>query len=363
MSPHHQRSAATCAYCPKACRFACPVAEAAASETFSTWGKMTAVYLAGQHGRALDAGTAEALHACTGCLRCTEVCAHHNQVAPALFEARGRAIAAGVQPPAAARTVSTFSRTGNPFGVSLTGRLAALRPTGPVRHALFPGCASLVKHPAAVAHTVAVAAAFGAPMGVTPVAARCCGYPLHAAGAADAFRAHARAFAEAARDVPELVVLDPGCAYTLQQLYPAAGVTLAAQVRTVTSVLVEHLDHAPRRPPLPLEVGYHDACHLGRGLGEYDGPRALLQRAVARVHEAPSCRDLGGCAGGGGLLPRTLPALAVEVARRQARAFQGPGGEARPVATACPTSRRLFDRAGSPAFDLVELLHRWLEAP
>jgi Fe-S oxidoreductase len=354
---------ATCAFCPKACRFACPVSEAAGSESLSTWGKMTAVYLGAQHQRPLDAETALALHACTGCLRCTEVCAHQAPVARTLFEARGGAAAGAVRPPGAASTVATFTRSGNPFGVELAPRLQAFRPEHPVHHALFPGCSALVKHPRIVEQTVAVSAAFGAPMGVAPLAGRCCGYPLHAAGERQAFVEHARAFAEAAAHTPELVVLDPGCAYTLLRLYPEAGVRLATRVRTVVSVLAEHLLHAPGKPPLPLEVGYHDACHLGRGLGEYDAPRALLARAVRSVHEAPSCREQGGCAGGGGLLPRTMPALALEVAARQARQVQPPAAPGCPVVTACPTSRRQFERAGSPALDLVELLHRWLEAP
>ena len=68
---------------------------------------------------------------------------------------------------------------------------------------------------------------------------------------------------------------------------------------------------------LPQRVGYHDACHLGRGLGLYDEPRALLARAVTMIVEAPSVRREGGCAGGGGLLPRTMVETSVEMARRQ----------------------------------------------
>jgi dimethylglycine catabolism B len=358
----HARSTATCAYCPKACRFACPVSAASDNETHSTWGKMSAAYLVEQHGRPLDADAALALHACTGCLRCTEVCAHRNQVAPALFEARGLALDRGLQPEGAASTVATFSRALNPFGVELAAHLQAFGAQGPAGAGLFPGCSALVKHPSAVEHALAVSAGFGAPLGVSPLAARCCGYPLYAAGAHQAFREHARAFAQAAQDSAELVVLDPGCAYTLQRLYPVFGVALPARTRTLTSVLLEHVRHAPGKPPLRLEVGYHDACHLGRGLGEYDGPRALVSRAAERVHEAPSCREQGGCSGGGGLLPRTMPELAVQVARHQATELAA-GGAARAVVTACPSSRRLFDRAGTPVFDLVELLHRWLEAP
>ena len=155
-------------------------------------------------------------------------------------------------------------------------------------------------------------------------------------------------------------MLDPGCAFTFKVVYPEFGVHLKTRVRTVVEVLAENLDHAPAKPPLTQTVGYHDACHLGRGLGQYDQPRKLLAAAVFAVQEAASIRGEGGCAGGGGLLPRTMPEVAVEVARRQ-------GLEVAPepdvgVVTACPTSKRMFERAGKKSYDLMALLRRWVES-
>lgn len=106
-----------------------------------------------------------------------------------------------------------------------------------------------------------------------------------------------------------------------------------------------------------MKVAYHDACYLGRGLGEYDGARSLLRAAVSEVREAYSRREEGGCAGGGGLLPRTMPETSVEIARRQADRA-APNGE--PIVTACPTSRRMFERAGRQSLDLVSVVRRWL---
>jgi len=41
-----------------------------------------------------------------------------------------------------------------------------------------------------------VAGAFGAPMGVCKASARCCGYPLYAAGAHEQFAQHASSFSK-----------------------------------------------------------------------------------------------------------------------------------------------------------------------
>jgi Fe-S oxidoreductase len=215
-----------------------------------------------------------------------------------------------------------------------------------------------VKRPQLVEDVLVVSKAFGAPMGVSKSSSRCCGYPLYAAGALDAFRTHARAVATALESNPELVVLDPGCAYTFKVVYPEVGVVLKSAIRTVVEVLADNVPHAPDKKPLPETLAYHDACHLGRGLGQYEPPRVLLRRAVQSLAEAPSVRSEAGCAGGGGLLPRTMPEVAVDVARRQAEHLG-----ALPIATACPTSKRMFERAGRTSYDLIDVLRRWLETP
>jgi Fe-S oxidoreductase len=356
---HHAPAYTTCAFCPKMCRFACPVAEAAPTESLSTWGKMTASHLVQTGRRAVDEDAARAVHACTGCMRCTSFCKHENEVGPALFAARGATIEGGLQPRGAASSLATFTQAQNPFGRELASLVAARRARDPVKFPLFPGCSALVKAGALIDDVLEVSRRFGAPMGVAKIASRCCGYPLYAAGAHVAFREHAASMADALAHTPELTVLDPGCAFTFLRVYPQFGVRLKTRVHTVVEVLADHLVHAPARAPLDEVVGYHDACHLGRGLGQYDEPRALLHRVVRQVTEGASIRREGGCAGGGGLLPRTMPEVSVEVARRQAAEVTPSSDVA--VVTACPTSRRMFERAGKKAYDLVALLRRWTE--
>lgn len=355
----HAPAYTTCTYCPKVCRFACPVSEASANEGHSTWAKMTAAHLVETGQRPMDEGASKAVHACVGCGRCTSFCKHENVVGAALFAAREASLHQGTQPKGAASTLATFQQWSNPFGVELGPLVERLRAETPMRHALFTGCSALVKAPEAIEDVLAVSAAFGAPMGVARASAKCCGYPLYAAGAMSPFREHAKAVAASFESWPELVVLDPGCAFTLKVVYPRIGVTLPSRIRTVTEVLAENLPHAPHKPPLADTVAYHDACKLGRGLGEYDPPRQLLARAASTVLEGSSIRREGGCSGGGGLVPRTMPDVSVEIARRQAQDLAE--DPLVPIVTACPTSRRMFERAGRKSYDLVGMLRRWLE--
>jgi len=354
----HSHALAMCTFCPKVCRFACPVSEATQNESHSTWAKMTTARQVADGQRRMDEGASNAIHACTGCGRCTTFCKHDNVPGETLFAARSLARAEGLQPQAAATTIGTFTRSGNPFGESLSKVVEHFKAETPMRYPLFPGCSTLVKRTALIDDALMVANAFGAPMGVCKASTRCCGYPLYAGGAHDEFAAHARAFAQTLEPYPELVVMDPGCAHTLSVIYPKFQVKLPSRIRTLYEVLADNLPHAPHKPPLDEAAGYHDACHLGRGMGQYEEPRALLRRAVSTVLEAPSHHAEGGCSGGGGLLPRTMPEASVEIARRQALEVAS-GGET--VVTACPTSRRMFERAGKKSEDLVSILRRWLE--
>ena len=116
---NHRQAYAYCAYCPKVCRFACPVSDATQSETVSTWGKMTEAFLVTTGKRSLEASGAKAMYGCTGCLRCKTYCRHENEVGFALFSARQQAVDRELAPEGASSTLRTFAQHGNPFGRSL----------------------------------------------------------------------------------------------------------------------------------------------------------------------------------------------------------------------------------------------------
>ena len=361
MSPalidRHRQAYAYCAYCPKMCRFACPVSDATQTETTSTWGKMSEAFLVTTGKRSLEPGGARALYACTGCMRCRSFCAHNNEVGFALFSARRLSVESEVAPIAALSTLETFKRSGNPFGKDLSDVRGRHGAGGRVRLQLYPGCSALARRPQTVETALAVAERLGTPLGIAEVASRCCGYPLYAAGDTDAFEAHAQRTAQALSGQPELAVLDPGCAYTFRVVYPRMGIELRCSVRTLVEVLAERVGNATEHPPLEETVAYHDACHLGRGLGQYDEPRRLLRAAVRSVREGYEKEEEAGCSGGGGLLPRTMRETAVAIARRQADRIAANG---QAIVSACPTSVRMFERAGRRSEELLSVLRRWL---
>ncbi len=356
----HRKEVSFCAYCPKLCRFSCPVSNADRKESHTPWGKMTAAYQHLTESRPLDESTGKAIYACTGCLRCKTNCRHGNEVGPALFAARAEAVTNRVAPEPVDKLEQRF-REGGRFDRELeaaaarfTAETAGAASSG---GAYFPGCTALRKAPEVVTAAIDAAAGFGVKLAVTPLSGVCCGYPLWAAGLRTQFEKQARAFAEASANVRELVVGDPGCAYTLLRGFQEVGVTLETKIVLLVDVLADRLEFAIGRAPLPLDASYHDSCHLGRGLGRYESPRRLLRASVGDFFEAAENRADAGCSGGGGVLPLTMPETALEVARNQALEQGAPGHS---VVTVCPSARRMFEKAGTPAHDLYSVLAHWI---
>lgn len=95
-----RRALRYCTYCPRLCRFACPVAHAEARETVTPWGKMRLLYLLDQGTVDVDQSAVEPLFHCISCGRCQTFCRHDISPASVLAKGRAQLVAAGFTPPA-----------------------------------------------------------------------------------------------------------------------------------------------------------------------------------------------------------------------------------------------------------------------
>ncbi len=97
-----------------------------------------------------------------------------------------------------------------------------------------------------------------------------------------------------------IVTTDPHSLNTLRNEYPdLGGRWTVIHHTTLLLELIEsgRLDVGGR---LQYRVTYHDPCHLGRFLGEYDAPRRILERLGCTLVEMPRNRDNSFCCGAGG---------------------------------------------------------------
>ena len=339
-----------CVYCPKLCRAACPVSNETPRETLIPWGKMSAAYFMARGSSPVDPPHAATAWACTGCHRCTERCDHRNDVAGTLEKTRAALFAAGpAEVPAGARRVArgfaSHQRRTREAMARVSERAAGMvDPQGP---ALLVGCAYARALPGEAASVVQAFAAL-AGEGVRPIGG-CCGQPLLHAGDEAGFALAARALAQEVGPSGELLVVDPGCAATLRGAYRDAGLEL--RVTLLVELSASRLSSLRPLSGARSRVRYHDPCQLGRGLGIYDEPRAVLTRLFGEAPlEFPEARAMAGCSGAGGLLPQTMPETSRGIARARREANERAGGGE--VVTACASSLRALRAAGAQASDL-----------
>lgn len=347
-----------CTFCPKMCRFGCPVAEATKKESHTPTAKVTSLRLVREAKVELTAEVALQFYACTGCGQSRNLCAHGIEVPPQLYAGRALAVERGVAPPAAARLATTLRESGNRYGPALAARVGDLESLGlkDPNAVLFVGCVTARHFPENVRDAVRLLSRIGVRARVYRADALCSGYPALAMGLPGEARRLAGLHARALAGAGHVVAGCPACVHMLRNVYPRFGVRLRAKVFHVAEILGERLKtgalHIARKKGPPLL--YHDPCHLGRTLGVYDAPRALLAQArETPVLEFPWRRRDSECSGGGGALPLVMPEVALRIARH--RLEQAPGAEAELV-TACPSCLRMFRKAGRSARDLVNVL-------
>ena len=105
-----------------------------------------------------------------------------------------------------------------------------------------------------------------------------------------------------AYEVKKIVTGCPHCFNTLKNEYPALGGNF--EVMHHTQLIQELIADGK----LSIEGGefkgkkitFHDPCYLGRGNGEYEAPRALIQKLDAELVEMKRCKTNGLCCGAGG---------------------------------------------------------------
>jgi heterodisulfide reductase subunit D len=160
----------------------------------------------------------------------------------------------------------------------------------------------------------------------------CCGFPLLGAGLGgrlDDLMAN-NVDAIKAKGAKQVVFACPSCYRMWQEYYPRefeiSHVTefLSGLIKSGRLLLKE----------LDLTVTYHDPCDLGRGSGEYDPPRDVIQSIPGvRLVEMSNNRESCSCCGGGGNLEMIDPKLSADIAAHKVKEIKATGAQV--VVTAC----------------------------
>ncbi|NPA86241.1 MAG: (Fe-S)-binding protein [bacterium] len=184
----------------------------------------------------------------------------------------------------------------------------------------------------------------------------CCGLPLYNAGLFDEFKEHCKKVKEILR-AKKMIFVCPSCCYTFKYIYPKFVEKWKVQAVHVIELLTELLHKKKFGLEAVLQekqVGFHDPCHLGRGLGIYEQPRELLRAAGYNVLEPVLAKQYSFCCGGGGGLRATFPESSLAAAKLSLERFAKLGCKV--VVTSCPMCLLQLREAASQHFPEIKVV-------
>lgn len=131
----------------------------------------------------------------------------------------------------------------------------------------------------------------------------------------------------------EILVSCAGCYKTLKQDYSKV---LGLNLNVIhTSQLFEKLikENKLNLNKTNYSVTYHDPCHLGRHMGEYDSARNVIS-VSAKLIEMEHIRENSNCCGSGGGVKSAFPEISKTIANRRIKEAKDTSADV--LVTSCP---------------------------
>ena len=351
-----------CSYCPKLCRFACPVANFTCSEASTPTGKMTILKLVKDGVLELDQDSAQLLYQCSGCILSRTYCEHQIEVIGAFEAGRSLAVERGLAPARVMEFAGRWQKQGNPYGKDLASTLKQIsngRHLENKKVLFFSGCTMTNYFPETIKEILKVLERISPEFQIFAEEKICCGYPLYTTGHWKVFKEHQSWLAERLGGYDLIISPCPTCVWFLKSQYQESGLIEVGAIKHITELVSENFTQLSLKGKIKERVLYHDPCHLGRYLGVYQAPRQILQEITEEGYlEFYENQEQANCCGGGGGLGLSHPEIARGIARARIQEAVELGAEI--LASACPMCERMLSRPGKEAGikvkDLCELV-------
>jgi len=256
------------------------------------------------------------LYQCTMCEGCKNNCPLEIPTNEYNLALRRKLAAKGGLPDVFQAQAEGILGKGNPFGEPPEGRAQfypSQRPKDGEPVLLYLGCVSSFQRQRIVDSAFKLLEASGTGFSVLGAAEKCCGYPLYVSGSRKFEEAAGRNIdAISSSGAKTVVTTCAGCNKTLAKIYPE-HFDMDFEVLHIVEYLSElasrgklRFSHSPfddskNGSPIAKAVIYHDPCDLGRAMGVYEPPRALLS-AIPGIEpvEFRFNRQSSRCCGAGG---------------------------------------------------------------
>lgn len=158
----------------------------------------------------------------------------------------------------------------------------------------------------------------------------------------------------------KILVSCAGCYNTLKNDYKDLfGAELdVIHTSTLFRELIRDDEIEPKK--LPVNISYHDPCHLGRHCGEYEAPRDVLE-SIANLVEMENIKENSRCCGSGGGVKSAYPEIALKLGQKRIKEALSTDTDV--LITSCSfcltnlhDACENMEKKGLPVMDLSELL-------
>jgi len=266
--------------------------------------------------KGLREGIEDGLFLCTTCGLCGEVCPVGIDAGKRLKDLRRASLESpeiSSQLDEVTQLQNTIDRYGTPYGEMARADFASFKKTSPL--VLYIGCVGMSTESETAGHVIELLNRLG--IDFTLIDEVCCEAVKVETGSSpnlERIQKNIEKMKEAGGQ--EVLFLCPTCLKTFLEYDEKYRTGLVFE--TLLSYLTRNFSFASTEVD-PLKITYHDPCHLGRGLGSFDGARELLKDIGSKWVEMEHHHQESLCCGAGGGIRGFYPKFSRDIAKRRVK--------------------------------------------
>jgi heterodisulfide reductase subunit D len=280
------------------------------------------------------------IFSCTTCKHCYEVCPSKAKVPEVMEMTRNILVNAGKGLTSHRKMYERVERLGNPYDEHKDRNwwMPEYKEPEEAEVQYFVGCTPTYRTNDIAKSTVAVMDAFNIPWAFVRDQ-KCCGSPLIRTGYQPITAEHNidRMIETAEKTGAEIVVTScAGCYKTIKGDYPIKAREFDIEVMHISQYLADRIKKGELviDKEVNMKVTFHDPCHLGRHMGEYEAPREVLKAFGVEIVEMEHAKQSSWCCGAGGGVRMAFPDLTESIAKKRVKEAEDTGADI--FLSACP---------------------------